>query len=141
MEETIPPRRVRLYELNPDGAWDDKGTGHAYLHANPDAEEGSSSLTITVRSEEDDGKLLLKHEVDTDIEYSRQGGTIVTWYEKSANIDLALSFQDVADCQEACLQISMSSNSTLLLAPSENATDTVQTEEDYAAPEVRVSLV
>ncbi len=59
---------------------------------------------------EETGESLLDHRVEPGIDYQRQGETIITWCE-SSGVDLALSFQEVARCNEVWEQI-RSVNST-----------------------------
>ena len=95
-------RRVKVYQLNEAGQWDDKGTGHVcYV-------EEANAMTMIVRCE-DTGLNLLEHKVEANIDYQRQGDTIITWCELGPDggnpIDLALSFQEVLRCNEVWDQI------------------------------------
>src|SRR5438552_3763926 len=85
--DTSLARRVKVYQLNDAGQWDDRGTGHVcYTHTD-------DTLVLTVRSE-DNGDDLLEHRVEAGIDYQRQGDTIITWCEPNSGVDLALSFQE-----------------------------------------------
>lgn len=86
--------RVKVYQLNEDGQWDDKGTGHVCL--TPVAE--GQTIEMCVRCEESDADLL-EHKVMSDIDYARQGDTIITWCQPDGT-DLALSFQEALGCTE-----------------------------------------
>lgn len=86
-------RRVKVYQLNDSGQWDDKGTGHVFKEGEND------DLVLVVRSE-DGGEELLSHEVQPNLDYTRQGDTIITWCEMATSIDLALSFQEEGRCNE-----------------------------------------
>jgi len=97
MAEKVTPiarRRVKLYALNPDRQWDDRGTGHvtsAYV-------ERLKGMSLLVRAE-NDGKTLLESKILTDTAYQKQQGTLIVWSE-GENFDLALSFQEKDGCDE-----------------------------------------
>eukprot|EP00467_Chlorarachnion_reptans_P011462 CAMPEP_0114512192 /NCGR_PEP_ID=MMETSP0109-20121206/14832_1 /TAXON_ID=29199 /ORGANISM="Chlorarachnion reptans, Strain CCCM449" /LENGTH=755 /DNA_ID=CAMNT_0001691835 /DNA_START=404 /DNA_END=2671 /DNA_ORIENTATION=+ len=93
-ESSPKERRVKVYQLNEGGQWDDKGTGHVIL--NPVAEE--NTFFMVVRCEDTD-QMLLEHKVMRDIDYGRQGDTIITWCQEN-NPDLALSFQEAGGCTD-----------------------------------------
>jgi len=87
-------RRVKLYELNAERQWDDKGTGHVsstYV-------ERLKGISLVVRSEAD-GNLLLESKIQPDTAYQKQQETLIVWSEGD-NFDLALSFQEKAGCDE-----------------------------------------
>lgn len=87
-------RRVKLYELNAERQWDDKGTGHvssAYV-------EKLKGISLVVRSEQD-GSVLLESKIQSDTAYQKQQETLIVWSEGD-NFDLALSFQERAGCDE-----------------------------------------
>jgi len=89
-------RRVKLYELNAERQWDDKGTGHVsstYV-------ERLKGISLVVRSEADGyGSLLLESKIQPDTAYQKQQETLIVWSEGD-NFDLALSFQEKAGCDE-----------------------------------------
>jgi len=107
------PARCKLYQLHPDGQWEDKGTGHVQ-HAMANEGDGEVVVILTVMEEkETDAKVLLKHRLKGNIEYTRQGNTIITWSEPKPGPDLALSFQEESQCDEVWKQIiSVSPSST-----------------------------
>ncbi|XP_055879985.1 serine/threonine-protein phosphatase 4 regulatory subunit 3A-like isoform X2 [Biomphalaria glabrata] len=87
-------RRVKLYMLNEDRQWDDRGTGHvssAYV-------ERLRGMSLLVRSETD-GSILLESKIQQDTAYQKQQETLIVWSEAD-NYDLALSFQEKAGCDE-----------------------------------------
>lgn len=87
-------RRVKLYALNADRQWDDKGTGHVssiYV-------DKLKGMSLLVRAESD-GTLLLESKIQTDTAYQKQQDTLIVWSERD-NYDLALSFQEKAGCDE-----------------------------------------
>lgn len=86
-------RRVKLFILNKQSEWEDKGTGHVtvgfidHLH----------SSGLLVRSE-DNGSILLESRIQSDHSYQKQDGTLILWLEES--IERALSFQEKIGCDE-----------------------------------------
>ena len=115
-------RRVKLYALNADRQWDDRGTGHV-TSSYVDRLKGVSLL---VRAEADGkdhfvhfffflvwgfvslnnvflvlnkGSLLLESKIQPDTAYQKQQETLIVWSEGD-NFDLALSFQEKAGCDE-----------------------------------------
>ncbi|CEO95978.1 unnamed protein product (mitochondrion) [Plasmodiophora brassicae] len=84
--------RVMVFCLSADRQWIDRGTG--YLQ---EVGRGTDQTSFLVHSEET-GKLLLRHVVTGDIEYSKQGNSIITWFDREADVDLALSFQESSAC-------------------------------------------
>lgn len=87
-------RRVKLYALNADRQWDDRGTGHVsscYV-------ERLKGTSLLVRAESD-GTLLLESKIQPDTAYQKQQDTLIVWSEGD-NFDLALSFQEKAGCDE-----------------------------------------
>ncbi|XP_022174234.1 serine/threonine-protein phosphatase 4 regulatory subunit 3A isoform X1 [Myzus persicae] len=91
---TDTKRRVKLYALNADRQWDDRGTGHVsctYV-------ERLKGVSLLVRAEAD-GALLLESKIQHDTVYQKQQDTLIVWSEAD-NFDLALSFQEKAGCEE-----------------------------------------
>ncbi|KAI8851481.1 component of IIS longevity pathway SMK-1-domain-containing protein [Chytridium lagenaria] len=91
---TDQKKRVKVYELAPEGAWVDKGTGqvtHQYV-------EIKDAMCIVVRSEED-GTVLLNSKIRKEDIYHRQQSTLIVWTEQNG-LDLALSFQEAEGCNE-----------------------------------------
>ncbi|CAM9143781.1 unnamed protein product, partial [Phaeothamnion confervicola] len=101
-----PPKqgwRVKVYELNSEGQWDDKGTGHIQCRV----VEALGGPALCVSSEADDSRqLVCSRVIDGDV-YQRQGDNIITWSDPGAGsadaggADLALSFQE----NDGCLDI------------------------------------
>lgn len=94
MQAAVPDtrRRVKVYQLNDDRQWDDRGTGHVTAQTGPE-----ETASLLVRSEAD-GTILLDSEIKNDTNYSKQQETLIVWSEDSS--DLALSFQERAGCEE-----------------------------------------
>ncbi|XP_078505442.1 serine/threonine-protein phosphatase 4 regulatory subunit 3B isoform X5 [Lissotriton helveticus] len=87
-------RRVKVYTLNEDRQWDDRGTGHVsstYV-------ERLKGMSLLVRAESD-GSLLLESKINANTAYQKQQDTLIVWSE-AENYDLALSFQEKAGCDE-----------------------------------------
>jgi len=76
--------RVKLYDLEPDGKWNDRGTGRLTY-----AQE-----TLKVKSEADSAEVLLEYPVADEV-FKRQGETIIIWEDDDGSTH-ALSFQDSA---------------------------------------------
>ena len=94
MADNNTRRRVKLYMLNEDRQWDDRGTGHVsstYV-------ERLKGMSLLVYSETD-GSMLLESKIQPDTAYQKQQETLIVWSEAD-NYDLALSFQEKAGCDE-----------------------------------------
>ncbi|XP_015120021.1 serine/threonine-protein phosphatase 4 regulatory subunit 3 [Diachasma alloeum] len=87
-------RRVKLYALNADRQWDDRGTGHV---SSPYVDR-LKGISLLVRAESD-GSILLESKIQPDTAYQKQQDTLIVWSEGD-NFDLALSFQEKAGCDE-----------------------------------------
>ncbi|XP_026457463.1 serine/threonine-protein phosphatase 4 regulatory subunit 3-like isoform X2 [Papaver somniferum] len=90
---TTASQRVKVYHLNEEGKWDDRGTGQVsvgYL-------ERSEDLALFV-IDEDDSETLLAHRIGSDENYQRQEDTIISWRDPEYSTELALSFQEIAGC-------------------------------------------
>uniref|UniRef100_A0A061R721 Protein phosphatase 4 regulatory subunit 3 n=1 Tax=Tetraselmis sp. GSL018 TaxID=582737 RepID=A0A061R721_9CHLO len=94
-------QRVKIYRLNRDGLWDDKGTGHVSM----EYMEQSDSVGLVVISEEDTRTLLI-HRISREDIYQRQGDdTIITWSDPEIGTEIALSFQEAQGCSHVWGQI------------------------------------
>lgn len=92
-------RRVKLYMLNANRTWDDRGTGHvssSYV-------ERLKGVSLLVKAETD-GSLLLESKILADTAYQKQQDTLIVWSE-GENYDLALSFQERVGCEEIWAKI------------------------------------
>jgi len=87
--------RVKMYHLNEDGQWSDKGTGFCSCSF----VDAFGEFAICIESEDPDQYNTQYRLSDEDI-YQRQGNTIITWKEPTNDIDLALSFQEEEGCKE-----------------------------------------
>ncbi|XP_042517285.1 serine/threonine-protein phosphatase 4 regulatory subunit 3-like isoform X1 [Macadamia integrifolia] len=85
--------RVKVYRLNENGKWDDRGTGHVTV----DYLERSEELGLFVIDEEDN-ETLLAHRISSDEIYRRQEETIISWRDPEYSTELALSFQETPGC-------------------------------------------
>ena len=93
-------RRVKLYALNEEGQWDDKGTGHITCQFSSDHD----GFAICLHSEADN-ELLLEHKVSMQPIYANQNQTIITWTDPESTTDYALSFQEHTGCSDMWAQI------------------------------------
>ncbi|KFM68154.1 hypothetical protein X975_26338, partial [Stegodyphus mimosarum] len=101
-------RRVKLYALNADRQWDDRGTGHvssSYI-------DRLKGMSLLVRAESD-GSVLLESKILPDTAYQKQQETLIVWSEGD-NFDLALSFQEKAGCDEIWEKICQVSSRSIL---------------------------
>ncbi|KAG7228515.1 hypothetical protein INR49_007689 [Caranx melampygus] len=87
-------RRVKVYTLNEDRQWDDRGTGHV----SSTFVERLKGMSLLVEAESD-GSLLLESKISPNTAYQKQQDTLIVWSEAD-NYDLALSFQEKAGCDE-----------------------------------------
>ena len=89
--------RVKVYELDADSNWVDKGTGIVAVQR-VEAKHGDC---IIVKPEDSSiQELLMNSSVRQDFNtYSRQQDTLIVWTEYDGG-DLALSFQDINGCNE-----------------------------------------
>uniref|UniRef100_A0A8C3AXM4 Serine/threonine-protein phosphatase 4 regulatory subunit 3 n=1 Tax=Cyclopterus lumpus TaxID=8103 RepID=A0A8C3AXM4_CYCLU len=94
-------RRVKVYTLNEDRQWDDRGTGHV----SSTFVERLKGISLLVRAESD-GSLLLESKISPNTAYQKQQDTLIVWSEAD-NYDLALSFQEKAGCDEIWEKISI----------------------------------
>lgn len=86
-------QRAKVYRLNDEGNWDDKGTGHVsveYL-------ERSEAAGLVVIDEEDNATLLV-HRISAEDIYRRAEDTIISWRDPEVATNLALSFQETTCC-------------------------------------------
>ncbi|KAF6767780.1 hypothetical protein AHF37_06055 [Paragonimus kellicotti] len=85
--EASTRRRVKLYMLNDERQWDDKGTGHVSAVC---TEQDNMALVVI---SETDGSYLLESKIQPDTAYQKQQETLIVWSE-GESMDLALSFQE-----------------------------------------------
>ncbi|KAL9555421.1 hypothetical protein MBANPS3_002361 [Mucor bainieri] len=94
-EGSPPAYRVKLYQLNQDTNWEDKGTGFCVYQVGKDGEPDQ----LIVHAEEKENSVLLSSFVEKRRLYQRQQDTLIVWTESDSR-DLALSFQDPVGCEE-----------------------------------------
>mmetsp|Transcript_17675 Transcript_17675/g.24563 ORF Transcript_17675/g.24563 Transcript_17675/m.24563 type:complete len:103 (-) Transcript_17675:14-322(-) len=92
----LTKRRVKVYQLDSDNQWEDKGTGHVYCVLS----EKYSTPYLLVKSEKEAGKLILETKVFMEDIYILQADTLIVWNDPETDTDLALSFQEAAGCQD-----------------------------------------
>ena len=100
-EASQPLNRTKVYLLNDDGQWDDRGTGHAEIQYMP----AEDAAFIIVMSEENAETSLLQTKIHMQDIYQRQQDTIISWNEPDTGVDYALSFQNPDGCTELWEQI------------------------------------
>ncbi|KAI1698467.1 serine/threonine-protein phosphatase 4 regulatory subunit 3 [Ditylenchus destructor] len=93
--------RAKLYELNDQNVWDDKGTGHVACVQSRDQPDAG---WIVVRHESNE-KNVLESRILPDTIYQKQQGTMIGWSEPDGS-NLVLSFQENAGCAEIWNKIS-----------------------------------
>mmetsp|Transcript_29119 Transcript_29119/g.79506 ORF Transcript_29119/g.79506 Transcript_29119/m.79506 type:complete len:870 (+) Transcript_29119:94-2703(+) len=93
--------RAKVYCLNANGNWDDRGTGHAAVQYSP----AEQAAFVVVISEDEGHQTLLQARVHMEDIYQRQQETIVSWNEPVTGVDYALSFQDAEGCTDLWEQI------------------------------------
>ncbi|KAL4418834.1 hypothetical protein ABPG77_004074 [Micractinium sp. CCAP 211/92] len=96
MEGPSGQQRVKVYKLNDEGLWDDKGTGHVTVEI---VDHNNTIVGLVVMGESDHTRPLLVHRISKDNAYQRQGDdTIITWTDPEIGTDIALSFQEARGC-------------------------------------------
>ncbi|KAG2493475.1 hypothetical protein HYH03_008292 [Edaphochlamys debaryana] len=93
--------RVKVYKLNTEGQWEDKGTGHISV----EYMEQARAMGLVVVSEEENGKTLLVHQISREDIYTRSETTIITWHDAEISTDVAISFQEQVGCDHIWNQI------------------------------------
>lgn len=81
--------------------WRVAGVGKARYHSASDGDEDFTLLSVTSDSHDD---LLLIHRIQENVDYMRQGATVIAWAEKGYD-ELALSFESASLCNEIWEQI------------------------------------
>ncbi|KAJ1562283.1 Platinum sensitivity protein [Nowakowskiella sp. JEL0078] len=99
--EALSRVRVKVYELDDDGRWFERGDGCVSC----ENAEVNESMSLVVRSQSDDSTVILNSKVRKEEVYHRQQDTLIVWTE-STGLDLALSFQfadgkTIKDIQES----------------------------------------
>ncbi|KAJ4455077.1 putative Suppressor of Mek1 [Paratrimastix pyriformis] len=76
-------RRAKLYHLNDEGTWIDKGTGWVDI----------DNFHLVMDSEDEEGKQLLHNPISFAPDYyQREGDTLIIWTDADTQIDMAFSF-------------------------------------------------
>lgn len=88
--------RVKLFNLR-DNDWQDQGTGYCAVKIVETANERKETH-IVVDSEEEPGRLMLDESVQQGDNFQRQQDTLIVWTQRQTSVDMALSFQEAADC-------------------------------------------
>eukprot|EP00198_Chlamydomonas_reinhardtii_P002263 XP_001691599.1 predicted protein [Chlamydomonas reinhardtii] len=87
--------RVKVYKLNAEGQWEDRGTGHIsveymeVMHNSLPTTDGTSGRSA-------EGRIWLSLNAET---------TIITWHDAEISTDVAISFQEQVGCEHIWQQI------------------------------------
>ncbi|EFJ49195.1 hypothetical protein VOLCADRAFT_104409 [Volvox carteri f. nagariensis] len=84
MHTNFSMHRVKVYKLNVEGQWEDKGTGHISV----EYMEQAHAMGLVVISEEENGKTLLVHQISREDIYSRSGGNKSSRFSKRSIEDI-----------------------------------------------------
>lgn len=90
------PRRVKVYLLKGED-WIDNGTGFCIGEIDKD----TKVPYFLVRKESKKDEVILKSNLEGNIQYQRQQDTLIVWTDPSGS-DLALSFQETEGCADLC---------------------------------------
>ncbi|KAG5421776.1 PSY2 [Candida metapsilosis] len=90
------PRRVKVYLLDGED-WIDNGTGFCV----GEIDEDTKVPYFLVRKESKNDEVILKSNLEGNIQYQRQQDTLIVWTDPSGS-DLALSFQETEGCADLC---------------------------------------
>jgi len=88
-------RRVKVYVLNQEGSWDDRGTGLVNVEMIKECNQAG----FRVRSEEDPAVVVLQTKIFHEDVFHRQVDTIITWVDPEKKEEVALSFQEISGAQ------------------------------------------
>ncbi|PRP84443.1 hypothetical protein PROFUN_08028 [Planoprotostelium fungivorum] len=94
-------RRVKVYQLDDNVQWEDKGTGHVECVFM----EKNDGMSLIVRSEKEPDNLLLESKIFMEDIYQMQADSLIVWNDPESDMDLALSFQESTGCKEVWDQI------------------------------------
>lgn len=100
---------MKLYHLNEEGKWDDKGTGHVACIVKDKTVE-NAVYYLVMHSEEDD-RILLESRVSDDDIYQQQGDTLIVWNDVDSGTEMALSFAQPIGCSEIWHEIELAQQS------------------------------
>ncbi|KAI5967089.1 PSY2 [Candida theae] len=90
------PRRVKVYLLEGED-WLDNGTGFCV----GEIDEDTRVPYFLVKRESKKNEVILKSNLEGNIQYQRQQDTLIVWTDPSGS-DLALSFQETEGCADLC---------------------------------------
>ena len=107
-----PLFRAKLYKLDQQGRWHDKGTGHFLIEpwdgqkpteatASKPKSPQLTRYKMTLKQEHPPGEDLLQNElIQPHVIFQRQRDTIITWSDSLKDQDLAVSFQNIYGAQQ-----------------------------------------
>jgi len=90
-------RRVKYFQMDPNGDWDDRGVGYVTV------DTSSEPPAIVVKSESDENITLLRVKISTGETYLRQADSVIVWQTEDEawsnnNNSMAISFQEKYSC-------------------------------------------
>jgi hypothetical protein len=117
-------RRVKFFEMEPNGEWDDRGVGIVTVDVS-----SSDVPMIIVKSEVDETQTLLRVKISTAEQYQRQADSLIVWMASDDETwhgqNLALSFQDKYGCTLTLTEINEAQKSLRDAVVANNFIDSV----------------
>lgn len=115
--DNTPPKRVKVYLLE-NNEWKDMGTGFCTGEVVKHSDDNNNMAFLSVNNEEYPNEILLKSQLEGNIEYQRQEETLIVWKDQDGN-DIALSFEESVGCDTLCqfiiqIQKTLSNNISLV---------------------------
>lgn len=100
MVHNTQPKRVKVYILETN-EWKDTGTGFCVGQVDQDSKTKDCEAFLLVTNEEVPNNILLKSQLQSNIEYQRQEETLIVWKDVNGQ-DVALSFEESLGCDALC---------------------------------------
>ena len=72
--------KIKVFQLNEDSKWDDRGTGHVQVH-----NDASNDICSLLVNSETDQSVLLNSEIRTDTDYFQRHGELIKWSEDKSD--------------------------------------------------------
>ena len=110
---------VMVFQLEDKSSWLEIGTG--YVEVQP--------TSVMVRAEENPDLVLVSHDTKAVKSYTRQGLTIIIWFEPSVGSDFAISFQRTECCSSAWAKLKSNPDLELVETEGDESSTTSRTEE------------
>lgn len=87
---------VKLYELNSDKIWEDKGTGYLFFYVFENPDSSPSSYRFLIAEDAEAERVLHEFELDPAANYECQQETLIAWATEDR--EYAISFQTPQAC-------------------------------------------